>query len=146
MHLKPKVWYCISLLFFVAAIFTWRYADKYAERHTAPLPPASSKIEHPPLTKAVATNAAVKAKTYRITNTKENVAQLLHNKHALILRNALIDTTVPVGLKIPDHLRHHGAPGSYLVQADRALDKSFYAELKDAGATYVPMCRIIPRS
>ena len=40
-------------------------------------------------------------------------------------------------MNIPDHLRAKGAPGSYLVQADRPLDKDFYAELSKAGATYL---------
>src|SRR5262249_39800546 len=131
MRLKPKVWYCISFLFLVAALCMWRYADKYAAEHQRPaVSPAASKPAHPPLTKVMATNTPAE-KTYRISNTKQAYTKLLRNNRALILRNALIDTALPVPLNIPEKLRAHGAPGSYLVQADRPLDKSFYAELKD---------------
>jgi autotransporter-associated beta strand protein len=140
MRLKPQFWAAVSLLLFVAAFCTWRYAEKYSASHghapaTAPMPGAAP--QHPPLTPAIATNAATGRKTYLISNTRQNIKQLLHNPHALILRNARIDTEVPVALRIPEHLRAKGAPGSYLVQADRPLDKDFYAELSKAGASYV---------
>jgi autotransporter-associated beta strand protein len=140
MRLKPQLWYLVILLLFAGAICMWRYADKYAAVHDASATKTASpqsRLNQPPMINAVATNGVAKRKSYRITNTKQKFAQLLHNSHALILRNALIDTEVPVGLKIPDHLRAKGAPGSYLVQADRPLDSAFYAELNKAGATYV---------
>ncbi len=138
MRLKPRVWFVISLLLFAASIWTWHYAEKYAARHRAATARAdASTLQHPPLVKAVATNAAAGRKSYRISNTSQTIGQLLHNNHAIILRNALIDTEAPVGLKIPSHLRANGAPGSYLVQADRPLDKDFYAEVSKAGASYI---------
>lgn len=139
MRLKPRAWYCISLLLFIASICMWRYADKYGASHGRGTnhAGATNGLSHPPLINTVATNAVAKRTNYRISNTDQKIAQLLHNSHALILRNALIDTERPVGLKIPDHLRAKGAPGSYLVQADRPLDKAFYAELAKAGAAYI---------
>ena len=141
MRLKPRVWFLISLLFFAASFCVWQYAEKRAaQRHAAENIAAKAqalKLQHAPLTKTLAANAGAKGKSYRLSNTKQNIQQLLRNNHALILRNALIDTEVPVALNIPAHLRAKGAPGSYLVQADRPLDKSFYAELSRAGATYV---------
>ena len=142
MRLKPRVWFLISLLLFAAAFWMWQYAEKRAaQRHAGQNVPAAKanvlKLQHPPLTKTLAANAGAKGKSYRLSNTKQSIQQLLHNNHALILRNALIDTEVPVALKIPAHLRAKGAPGSYLVQADRPLDKAFYAELSQAGASYV---------
>ena len=121
----------------------WQYAEKRAAEHRAgenraPAAKADgSKLQHPPLAKVLAANAGAKRKSYRIGNTTQTIQQLLHNSHALILRNALIDTEVAVALKIPAHLRAKGAPGSYLVQADRPLDKAFYAELSQAGASYI---------
>ena len=143
MRLKPRVWFLISLLLFAAAICVWQYAEKYAaghrpaEKHSATAKADALRLQHPPLAKALAANAAAKRKSYRISNTTQSIQQLLHNNHALILRNAWIDTEVPVALNIPAHLRAKGAPGSYLVQADRPLDKDFYAELSKAGASYI---------
>ncbi len=143
MRLKPRVWFLISLLLFAAAICVWQYAEKRAaERSTAQNRASAAKadalrLQHPPLAKALAANAGAQRKSYRISNTTQTIQQLLHNSHALILRNALIDTEVPVALNIPAHLRAKGAPGSYLVQADRPLDKAFYAELSQAGASYI---------
>jgi subtilisin-like proprotein convertase family protein len=143
MRLKPRVWFLISLLLFAAAICVWQYAEKRAaERSTVQNRASAAKADalrsqHPPLAKALAANAGAQRKSYRISNTTQTIQQLLHNSHALILRNALIDTEVPVALNIPAHLRAKGAPGSYLVQADRPLDKAFYAELSQAGASYI---------
>jgi len=137
MRLKPRTWFIISLLLFAAAFYTWHYGNTYSAAGRAREKEGVSRLQHPALLKTGAGNAVAQGKSYRISNTKQSMAQLLHNNHALILRNALIDTEVPVALKIPAHLRAKGAPGSYLVQADRPLDKSFYAELRQAGAAYV---------
>jgi subtilisin-like proprotein convertase family protein len=143
MRLKPRVWFLISLLLFAAAICVWQYAEKRAaEGRAREIRDSAAKadalrLQHPPLAKALAANAGDKRKSYRISNTTQTIQQLLHNSHALILRNALIDTEIPVALNIPAHLRTKGAPGSYLVQADRPLDKAFYAELSQAGASYI---------
>ncbi|MGD0814502.1 MAG: S8 family serine peptidase [Verrucomicrobiota bacterium] len=141
MRLKPRDWFLISLLLFAASFCVWQYAEKRAaQRHAAENIAAKAralKLQHPPLAKTLAANASAKGKSYRLSNTKQNIQQLLHNNHALILRNALIDTEAPVALNIPAHLRAKGAPGSYLVQADRPLDKAFYAELSQAGASYI---------
>jgi subtilisin-like proprotein convertase family protein len=141
MRLKPQHWCLISLALFVAAVGTWHYGNIYsarrgAERSTAAEKTAALKA-HPALTKVVATNVVAKAKTYRLSNTTQNIDQMLHNSHGLILRNALIDTAIPVGLNIPEQLRAKGAPGSYLVQSDRPLDKDFYTEISQAGGKYV---------
>ena len=69
------------------------------------------------------------------------MAELLRNDKAILLENALLDTTQPNTLAIPAHLRAQGDPGSYIVQARDPLDAAFRALLKDAGATivsYVP--------
>jgi subtilisin-like proprotein convertase family protein len=143
MRLKPRAWFLISLLLFAAAICMWQYAEKYAaahrpvEKRAATAKTGALQSQQPPVVKAAAANAAAKRKSYRISNTTQTIAQLLHNSHALILRNALIDTEVAVGLEIPAHLRARGAPGSYLVQADRPLDRAFYAELSKAGVSYI---------
>jgi subtilisin-like proprotein convertase family protein len=65
---------------------------------------------------------------------------LQRDDHALLLENALFDTTRPVP-SIPDHLRAHGDPGSYLVQARGPIDNAFRSLLQAAGAeiiSYIP--------
>src|ERR1700722_2380696 len=108
MRLKPRIWFLVSVLLFAAAFFTWRHAEKYQARREAAARSSVPQMQKPPLIKTAATNSPAKNKTYRLSNTTQTITQLLHNGHALILRNALIDTEIPVGLKIPAHLRAKG--------------------------------------
>ena len=88
----------------------------------------------------VNTNAAKKKNdrlAYRLSNTTKPVGQLLRDDKAILLANALVDTARPVSLPIPDSLRAHGDPGSYIVQARGPLDDAFRALLREAGATVV---------
>jgi subtilisin-like proprotein convertase family protein len=80
---------------------------------------------------------AGRRESYRLSNTGQSERQLLASRHAILLRNALIDTRLPLRLDIPPPLRARGAPGSYIVQARQPLDAAFYAALKQAGAAYV---------
>src|SRR5579862_5775987 len=150
MRFKSRTWFLLSLLLFAAAFWTWRYAEKYsaARRHAAVAPPTAAvpaavaqPSAAPPLIKTATRTETNKPASYRLSNTRQNAGQLARNGHGLLLRNALIDTALPVHLAIPPHLRAQGAPGSYIVQSDRALDQNFYDELKKIGAanvTYIP--------
>ncbi len=62
---------------------------------------------------------------------------MLRNNHAIILRNALIDTSRPLHLDIPVQLRTKGPAGSYIVQFDRPLGREFYEAVKKDGAEFV---------
>jgi subtilisin family serine protease/subtilisin-like proprotein convertase family protein len=78
---------------------------------------------------------------FRLSNTPKNLEELSRSDAAILLANALIDTASPVGLRIPDHLRAPGDPGSYVVQSRGPLDNTFRKRLAEAGATivsYVP--------
>ena len=78
---------------------------------------------------------------YRLSNTKEPFGELVRNEHAVLLRNALIDTALGSGPSIPEHLKAKGDPGSYIVQAGGAITAAFRDELRKAGAeivSYVP--------
>ncbi len=140
MRLKPRTWFLISLVFFVAGAWMWHYAERVRLSQPGAEPTKPSSALAPPLMKTAAA-AAAKRKTYRVSNTRQTFAQLLHNDHAIILRNALIDTTRPLHLDIPPQLQAKGAPGSYIVQSDRPLNQEFYDSVrKDGGqfVTYIP--------
>ena len=72
----------------------------------------------------------------RLSNTSTPLRQLQRSGQALLLENALLDTTRPAPA-IPDHLRAQGDPGSYLVQARGPIDNAFRSLLQAAGATIV---------
>ncbi len=108
----------------------------------APGTPAGATNAGPAVTRtnasAIATNRFLR---HRLANTSKNVGELSRSDSSLILRNALIDSSAPVDLAIPAHLRSTGDPGSYVVQARGPLTDAFRAELSQAGATivaYVP--------
>ncbi|MGA2177493.1 MAG: S8 family serine peptidase [Verrucomicrobiota bacterium] len=141
MRFKSLTWFLLSLLLFAATLWMGFYAEKYSAAHRRAATPTTPVHPPPPrapaLTKAANQTQTGKPDSYRLSNTRATAGQLARNNHGLILRNALIDTALPVRLKIPAHLRAQGAPGSYIVQSDRPLDREFYAELTKNGATYV---------
>ena len=141
MRFSSRTWFLLSLMLFAAALWMWLFAERFSAAHSRDAAHAASAHPASPAV-APSTNASnkphsAKPDSYRLTNTRQTVDQLARNSHALILRNALIDTALPVRMAIPKHLRSKGAPGSYIVQSDRPLDKDFYVELKRDGASYV---------
>ena len=137
MRLKARTWFVISLMCFGAGVWMWHYGEEVGARRRGvegqgPKVPGS-------LINAVATNAtgAVTSKSLRLSNTRESVTQLLHDDHAVLLRNAIIDTRHPFHPDIPSQLKSKGAPGSYIVQFDRPLNREFYDSIKKDGASYV---------
>src|SRR5262249_4172992 len=64
-----------------------------------------------------ANNAADASLRHRLSNPLKSVDELSRSDQGLLLRNALIDSSLPVNLDIPPHLRAQGDPGSYLVQS-----------------------------
>ncbi len=139
MRLRPGFWLVLSLLLFAAALCLWQAGDRRAaSRRALALAPASSGKSVPSVPSAPAVPAPPKTpRSYRLSNTPQTAAQLARNPHGLLLRNALIDTARPVALGVPEALRSHGAPGSYLVQSDRPLNGEFYAALRRDGAEFV---------
>jgi subtilisin-like proprotein convertase family protein len=145
MRLKPGIWMGLSLLFFAAGLCLWRAGDRLAASRRASLAPSVSSVSSvssvPSVPSVPSTPAvpppAVAAPSYRLSNTPQSAAQLVRNPRAILLRNALIDTSRPAKLAIPEPLRSHGAPGSYLAQSDRPLNAEFYAALRRDGAEFV---------
>src|SRR5207244_9597568 len=89
----------------------------------------------------VRTNAGLTTNGYRLSNTAKSMDELSRMDAAILLRNAVIDTSLPVNLPIPAHLRAQGDPGSYVVQARGPLTDAYRALLRQAGAeivSYVP--------
>ena len=90
-----------------------------------------------------ATNSAPKTNTfaYRLTNTTKSLGQLMSDRHAILLENALLDTRVALNLSIPKNLQAKGDPGAYIVQANGPINNAFRAALAAAGAqivSYIP--------
>ncbi len=137
MRLKPRTWFVISLLLFGAGAWMWHYAEKVSHERSASGGPKAVSALKAPLINAGNAKAGARAKSYRLSNTRQTLAQLLHNDHAIILRNALIDTSRPLRLNIPAQLRTSGAAGSYIVQFDRPLNQEFYDSVKKDGGVYV---------
>src|SRR6202522_4121039 len=140
MRLKSRTWFLISLLLFAASFWMWRFAERRAKppqdrsaRSAPNLNPNPAPNPIPSLTRV----GAGQRKSYRVSNTPQTARELLGSDHAILLRNALIDTRRPLNLDIPAPLRARGAPGSYIVQSDRPLNQGFYNELKRDGVQYV---------
>src|SRR5687767_3970266 len=77
---------------------------------------------------------------HRLRNTQKALKALVRDDNAVLLANALIDTTGQEP-EIPAHLRASGDSGSYIVQWKGAVDARFREELSAAGAeiiSYVP--------
>jgi len=72
-----------------------------------------------------------------LTNSATPFAHLVRSATAILLQNALLDTSKPLVLGIPDHLQAQGDPGAYVVQSRAPLDDSFRACLQAAGAVIV---------
>ena len=97
--------------------------------------PLNSPPPTPPLTQHATRNT--NQFTLRLTNSTTPLGQLVRSPAAILLENALLDTSQPLALAIPDHLRAQGDPGAYVVQSRTPLDDAFRARLQAAGAVIV---------
>ena len=87
--------------------------------------------------KAAAASAKTNKFAWRLTNTDKPLSQLVHDPHAILLENALIDTSAKVNLSIPKNLQSQGDPHAYIVQARGAITPAFRSMLAMNGATVV---------
>ncbi|MDB6067815.1 MAG: Peptidase and in kexin sedolisin [Pedosphaera sp.] len=154
MQRRPLFWLFTSLLCLGGAIYFWQWGDRMAAEkaaaHQAPATAApavqggATPATTAPKPTPAASSAAAKSSptAYRVSNTDRKVNQLLANDRAILLANALIDTTKPLdGLAIPDRLRAPKNSGSYVVVARDPLDEPFRALLNSSGASiisYIP--------
>ena len=158
MRRRSVSWLLLSVVCFLGAAYLWhlrtpratRSAAQPAARSAEPAAPATQRAGGPqsaalvPQRAATLTNALAlrrAALAHRLTNTSLTVGELVHRDPAILLENALFDTTRPANLPIPDALRAQGDPGTYIVQARGPLDNAFRSALKSRGAaivSYVP--------
>ena len=88
--------------------------------------------------KAAAASAVTNKFAWRLSNTTNSLARLMHDSHAILLENAFIKTDSKLNLSsIPKKLQAQGDPGAYLVQARGPVSPAFHAVLAAAGATIV---------
>jgi subtilisin-like proprotein convertase family protein len=167
MRWRPFSWLLLSVVCFVAAYYFWQVGDQWAAKKTkaegrmhnaesrntqhatshsfpSPIPLLSraGTLNIPPTATSL-TNAASRLSSHlalRLSNTTKPLKELQRSDKAILLENALLDTTQP-GPSIPDQLRAQGDPGSYVVQARGAIDAGFRSLLKAVGAgvvAYIP--------
>ena len=78
---------------------------------------------------------------YRLRNTLQPLEKLARNENAILMANALIDTSAKARLDIPENLKAKGDVDSYIVQARGKVTEAFRQQLKSAGAeivSYIP--------
>src|SRR5580693_3482937 len=89
-------WFLLSLALIGAAVWFWRLGEQ--KRLATPV-----VISHPaPATNVTARTTATARKSLRLSNTSEDAASLSRKDRAILLRNAVIDTTLPLDMDIPD--------------------------------------------
>ena len=161
MRFTPRTWSLLSLMLFVAAVFFWLKGNEYEEARKRKLAPPvvtntparaaglslfstqTNGVQLAQLSTDPGASPDETDKLYpnRLRNTPKRLNELLRDDHAILLANALIDTTSGAPLNIPPHLRSKGDPGSYIVQWNGPSTPEFRARLAEAGATivsYVP--------
>ncbi|MDA7915764.1 putative Ig domain-containing protein [Verrucomicrobia bacterium] len=94
---------------------------------------------------------ATKALPYRLSNTDIPFGKLLRSETAILLRNALIETTSNHDLGIPEHLARGEKSGIWMVQANGPITRQFHSALRAAGArvnekNYLPHDTLIVRA
>src|ERR1017187_6396742 len=135
MRLRSWLWILLCLLIAAGAWFFWRPANPLAEKaaHRTVFAPANSNATAPKLpagaTAAANANQAGVVKTnrfaYRLANTAKPIGELVHDRHAILLENALIDTSGPLNLSIPKHLQAQGDAGASIVQSRGPINAAF---------------------
>ena len=152
MRARPFIWILLCLLCLAGAWFFWRQPVNTRTKPSAlqkvaapPVTGTSSASTAPKILTALSTNSATSAKTkpfaFRLSNTTRSLDQLMGDHHAILLENALIDSSQPLNLSIPKNLQSQGDPGAYIVQARGQIDNAFRAMLARSGAeivSYIP--------
>src|ERR1035437_10491428 len=151
MRSRPFIWILLCLLCLAGAWFFWQRENgrdgSPSRPHEAvapavrPHPPSTvSKMLIPVYTnspKAGTVFAGTNPFAFRLSNTTKTIGQLVGDRHAILLENALIDPGAKLNFSIPKNLQSPGDSGAYIVQARGPIDNAFRAMLASAGATIV---------
>ena len=122
MRARPFIWILLCLLCLAGAWFFWRQSANPLTKPSAlpkvaapPVAATSSASTAPKILTAVSTNGATSAKTnpfaWRLSNTTKPLDQLMGDRHAILLENALIDSSQPLNFSIPKNLQSPGRSG-----------------------------------
>src|ERR1700744_6529877 len=136
----------VCLLIIIGIGFLWLRVHRAGESpKAATVVTAKTSSVAAIVSKSTATKAdklsATNRLAFRLTNTRKTLGQLVHDPHAILLQNALIDTEAGYALNIPSRLKSTGNPGSYIVEARGPIDAAFRAVLAGVGAqiiSYIP--------
>ena len=151
MRARVLKWIVPCLLLLAGACLFWRSSNRPAETvataghfsYTAPRPvlPGQSPDANKSMPARVKAALATNEFAMRLSNTPKSIGELINDRHAILLENALIDTRNPLNFSIPKNLQSSGEPGAYIVQARGPVDAAFRAALARAGAqivSYIP--------
>jgi len=142
---RTLTWVFLSLLIFGGVYFLLRSGEHARIRQAQVIKPAVAKTiavtpsagPATPLARKAANPAETNKFAYRLSNTELPMSKLLRNDNAILLENALIDTSKPLDFKIPDWLKAKGDPGSYIVQSRGPATTSFRLAIQGAGGSIV---------
>ena len=108
-------WMVPCLLVLAGAWLFWRAGNRPADdaaprarfSYTAPRPvlPGQVPAANEPMPARVKAALATNGIALRLSNTPKSIGELVHDGHAILLENALIDTRRPLDFSIPKHLR-----------------------------------------
>lgn len=79
--------------------------------------------------------------TNRLRNTPDRAGTLVHNPHAILLRNAFVDTTNGVPLSVPSRLHASQNPGAFVVQVREGIPTDLHSLVAEVGGqivSYIP--------
>lgn len=152
MFRRRILWGALALLCLCGVWLVLRHSGQPSRQSASTVPgqqiPAASIIAAIGSTNSISLPAAAKVTAakiahedpvakYRLSNTAEPLKTLLRRDSALVLENARWDTTQPLSLNIPKHLRAEGDPGTYIVKSRGPITGEFRARLRGVGATMV---------
>src|ERR1051325_6392249 len=160
MRWRLLMWLSLSVRFFCPGAYFWHLGNEWEARKAGTSSPPGEEREKtsatnapkltgqsPAATTKSESRAGVLAATssqkknsrfaFRLSNSKKSLGELTRDDKAILLENALVDTSGSKDLGIPSHLKSEGDPGSYIVQSKGPLDDNFRAMLARAGATIV---------
>ena len=145
MRLRRLIWILVGLLCLAGAWMLWQQGNQSPARGRIALRSVSNALKTPTTSTTVSTNTAKAGAAlsntnkfaFRLSNTTKSLDQLMRDDRAILLENALIDSSQPLSLAIPANLRAQTDPGAYIVQARGPIDNAFRAMLKASGATIV---------